>query len=248
MLIFFAFASCEPQPTEPAGPSEDTEKTEDSEKAEGAEEPNETPYPDAPPPSFDYCYVMTLNRPDILHPTLWVDHHCGGVYVALPWNKGLECTLYFSDNVYVEDVVFLEELGSSLCQQYEPHKGAFQNYDGYEFYFDSIAKISITTDKPIFNRKAGEELSDLFNIVVNYHPIFSYPEGILQNPEGGTTIKSVQEWIDWSVLIHSNYTFIVDEEFEQQMGELQNEVTFTIKITTTGGKSATSSVTQRFYF
>lgn len=206
----------------------------------------EHPLPDDLVPG-EYCGVEILFSPHISIYTTSVQNTHSTIVNPLPWNKGICFHFRFNNgSMPAEDAVFMDELSELLSSQYKQCSASFNDWMGFSYYYDSITDISITANQPMFGMEVGEELSDMFNVVVSNRPIFSYPDGVLQNPEGGAIIMSVSEWIQYDVMAHSRYALKVKDEFEQEMGDLQPEVTFTISVTTHSGKKAQDSVIQEF--
>lgn len=207
---------------------------------------NDTKYP--VPDSSDlpraYCTVMEMIRPVL---SINVSNQDTNLNSSLQWNRGINFHLRIGNHIPIEQEVEIPELSELFSSQYKQCSSAFNDWMGYGYYNECVSNAYIITDKPMFGRDAGEDLSDLFYVGLYNHPIFSYPDGVLQNPEGGTTIMSPSEWMECRIMMVDRYAIILKDEFVQEMGSLQPEVTFTISITTLSGEKVQNSVVQKYH-
>ena len=95
----------------------------------------------------------------------------------------------------------------------------------FEYLYDTMQSISLTADKTIRGRQAGEELIDLFYIT-SQELQFTYPDADMITTEWFMTID---EWIAKDLLIPVPFGLMPIESFNNS--EFLSEINFTIKIT-----------------
>lgn len=72
---------------------------------------------------------------------------------------------------------------------------------GNSYVYSTLKKVSITASQPIWEREAGEELADLFNVEAPRY-VFTYPDGdLVHKVKDGPYFYHVDEWIGGCLLL-----------------------------------------------
>lgn len=79
--------------------------------------------------------------------------------------------------------------------------------NGNFYIYSTLKNVSITANGPVGERKAGEELVDLFDFFYpNY--VFTYPDGDLVYKDGDRSDYAIDEWIEGSYMLPKYFTFV----------------------------------------
>lgn len=142
-------------------------------------------------------------------------------------------------NVWIDDDKYAE-----LRENYEKVISESPQYVYLSWsVYAGTTGISISSDKKLFGREAGENLSDKFRIVsfVNSDVLLSYPEGHAIRGFYDDKVMTVAEWGEMGGML---YGFSM--KYDELPSEVYEDIEFSIEIKTTESLVLTGSVNVAF--
>lgn len=133
-----------------------------------------------------------------------------------------------------------DELGRKMQQQVENER-IFNELSWYtSYYYSPIEKLTITANTTIKGIKAGEDLAELFNILV-YGFVFSMDGELIEKTEYREfATYDIDSWTEKDYMCPSNFILQPKEEFYFLTPEVANSAEFSLSLTLKNGVSCST--------
>lgn len=135
----------------------------------------------------------------------------------------------------------IKVLAAYMTEQYYEHTD--NPIKGWDYLYGALEDLSITADRSIYGRAAGEELRDLYHIH-SYAPIFSYPNGDWVDV-GDAQYYDIDEWISGNYMLSSGKLTLTLKDQTSSAG-ITGPVEFTIVTEVSSGERNTATIVRNF--